>query len=198
MRMLEVAADVMSMSACRLLLVVLLCGVRVGQWSENAKLFCIVDLLPFAAGLCVDTADTVPESGSVIGKLEGTQNVSLYCAITRNGSISIATLWLKEILEDREAGRGGRVISPDDDNFILSGEAINLAGGISVPSNTNLTIVSLTGDLQHVIIFCVSGQETLANFTLEVYGKRLMSMYINNMACGPAHGVTIVMHGDSS
>ena len=151
-----------------------------------------------AAGLCVETADTVPESGSVIGELERTQNVSLYCAITRNGSIPIATLWLLQTPEDREAGRGGELILPDDDNFILSGEAINLTGGISVPSNTNLTIVSLTGDLQHVIIFCISSQETLANFTLEVYGKRIMSMYITNMACGPAHGVTMVMHGDCS
>ena len=115
----------------------------------------------------------MPESGSVIGELEGTQDVSLYCAI-RSGNISIATIWLIETPGDREAGRGGGLISPDDENFILSGEAINLAGGGSVPSNTNLTIVSLTGDLHQVIIFCVSGQGTqLANFPLEVYGKHI-------------------------
>ena len=179
------------MSACRLLLVVLLCGVRVGQWSENAKLFCIVDLLLSVAGLCVVTADTVPESGSVIGELEGTQNVSIYCA-SRSGDSLIQTIWLKETLEDREAGRGGELISLDD-NFILSGEAINLTICESVPSNTNLTIVSLTTDLQHVIIHCGSANGILANFPLEVYGKGIMSMYmyITNMACGPAHGVTI-------
>ena len=125
-----------------------------------------------AAGLCVEIADIVPESGSVIGELEGTQNVSLYCAI-RSGDSHFATNWLIETPEDREAGRGGELISPDDENFILSGEAINLTSGISVPSNTNLTIVSLTIDLQHVLIFCVYPQEILANFTLIVYGKHI-------------------------
>ena len=148
-------------------------------------------MLLSALGLCTETADTVPESGSVIGELEGTQNVSLYCAIIWNGDILIQTNWFLQTLEDRGIGR---LISTDDDNFIISGEAINLTSGISVPSNTNLTIVSLTGDLQHVIIRCISGQGTkLANFTLEVYGKRIMSMYmyITNMVCGPAHGIPL-------
>ena len=134
------------------------------------------------AGLCVETADTVPESGTVVGGLEGTQGVSLYCAI-RDGDIPLATNWFIQTPEDREAGRVGDLISTDNEKFILSGEAIsiNIGGDITfLPRNTNLTIVSLTGDLQHVIILCVSSQGTkLANFPLEVYGKnmyRIMSM----------------------
>ena len=114
--------------------------------------------------------------------MEGTQDVSLYCAI-RSGDIPIQTNWFVQTPEDREAGGVGDLISADNEKFILSGEVlnINISGDItSVPSNTNLTIVSLTGDLQHVTILCISGQgTTLANFPLEVYGKnmyRIMSM----------------------
>ena len=130
----------------------------------------------------------MPESG-VIGELEGTRGVSLYCAIW-NGDIPIQTNWFLQTLEDRGIGR---LISTNDDNFILSGEAINLTSGISVPSNTNLTIVSLTGDLQHAIIRCISGQGTkLANFTLEVYGKD-MNKIIRGMWPCPWYTTTTIV-----
>ena len=131
-----------------------------------------------AAGLCAETADTVPESGTVIEGLEGTQDVSLYCAI-RSGDIPLATNWFIQTPEDREAGGVGELISSDNEKFILSGEAININNITSLPSNTNLTIVSLTGELQHVTILCGSANGILADFPLIVYGKnmyRIMSM----------------------
>ena len=167
--------------------------------GECKIIFCIVDLLLSAAGLCV-FGNTMPESGSVIGKLEGTQNISLYCAI-RSGDILIQTIWLKETLEDREAGRGGEVISPDD-NFILSGESINLTSGGSSPSNTNLTILSWTTYLQHVIIRCGSANGILANFPLEVYGKNMnriiSALHMGRGICIPLHIVLSGIHGDCS
>ena len=165
-------------------------------------LVCIV--LLSAAGLCVETADIVPESGTVVGGLEGTQDVSLYCAI-RSGDIPLATNWFIQTPEDREAGGVGDLISADNENFILSGEAlnINISGDItSVPSNTNLTIVSLTGDLQHVTILCISSQlSKLANFPLEVYSKIMyriiMSMYITKICMCPCPWYTPLVSGNT-
>ena len=125
------------------------------------------------AGLCVVTADVVPESGSVIGGVVGTQNISLYCDF-RNDDTRLATLWFLQTAEDRGAGRDRGPIPNPHDKFILSGDVVT-ESNISVILNTNLTVLSLTDELDDAIISCVAGvgMSGSADFTLRIYRKCL-------------------------
>ena len=112
-----------------------------------------------------------PESGSVIRDVEGAQNISFFCEAF-NGDSPIQTQWLQQTPDDIEAGRGPSFIPNDDENFIRSGDSI-VEMNITVQLNTNLTIVTLTAELDKVIIFCATTVDlsSLANFTLRVYRK---------------------------
>ena len=134
---------------------------------------CTVTLLLCIAGLCVVTADVVPESGSVIGGVVGTQNISLYCDF-RNGGTRLATLWFLQTAGDRKAGRDRGQIQNPHDKFILSGDIL-IERNISVNLNNNLTVLSLTDELDDAIISCVDskGMSGPAEFTLRIYRKCL-------------------------
>ena len=134
---------------------------------------CTVTLLLCIAGLCVVTADVVPESGSVIGGVVGTQNISLYCDF-RNDDTRLATLWFLQTAEDRGAGRDRGQIPNPHDKFILSGDVVT-ESNFSVNLNTNLTVLSLTDELDDAIISCVAGvgMSGSADFTLRIYRKCL-------------------------
>ena len=123
------------------------------------------------AGLCVTLQSVDPESGSVIRRVEGARNISLFCEAFNEGS-PVQTRWLQQTPDDIEAGRGRSFIPNDDENFIRSGDSI-VESGITVQLNTNLTILTLTAELDKVIISCSTATDIspLANFTLRVYRK---------------------------
>ena len=123
------------------------------------------------AGLCVTLQSVDPESGSIIRRVEGARNISLFCEAFNEGS-PVPTRWVQQTAGDIEAGRGPSFIPNDDENFIRSGDSI-VEMDITVQLNTNLTIVTLTAELDKVIILCITGVDlsTLANFTLRVYRK---------------------------
>ena len=103
--------------------------------------------------------EAIPESGSVIYDVVGSSNVHLFCDVRNNGS-AVLVNWFQQ----REEGRSPIAIV-NDDTFTLSGDRVD---GLSL--NTNLTISSLTEDLDNVIIFC-GLDEFVANFTLRIYCK---------------------------
>ena len=102
-------------------------------------------------------------------------NISLYCELTNENGSTIVTQWFKQTPEDREAGRAFQLIPPNDDsdNFILSGDILE-SGSLMLPQHNNLTITSLTEDLDTIIIFCGRGSDVVANFTLRIYRKCIM------------------------
>ena len=97
-------------------------------------------------------------------------NISLYCELMNENGVTIVTQWFKQTPEDREAGTPFQLIPSDDDNdnFILSGNILE-SGGLMLPQHNNLTITSLTEDLDTVIIFCGRGSDVSANFSLRIY-----------------------------
>ena len=111
-----------------------------------------------------------PEPGTVIGGVLGTVNISLYCELMNENGVTLVTEWFKQTPEDREAGTPFQLIPSDDDNdnFILSGDILE-SGGLMLPQNSNLTITSLTEDLDTVIIFCGRSSDVSANFSLRIY-----------------------------
>ena len=123
------------------------------------------------AGLCVTLQSVDPESGSIIRRVEGARNISLFCEAFNGGS-PVQTLWLQQTPDDIEAGRNPSPIPNNDENFIRSGDSI-VEIGITIQLNTNLTIVTLTAELDKVIISCSTAIDlsSLANFTLRVYRK---------------------------
>ena len=102
-------------------------------------------------------------------------NISLYCELMNENGSTIVTQWFKQTPEDREAGRTFQLIPPNDDSddFILSGDILE-ADGLMLPQHSNLTITSLTEDLDTVIIFCGTAGGAEANFTLRIYRKCIM------------------------
>ena len=121
--------------------------------------FPFLSLLVVATG--VTAVEVIPESGSVIYDVLGSPNVHIFCDVRNNGSRRIVN-WFKQSPEDREKDRNPEAIV-NDDTFTLSGD---IAEGFSL--NTNLTISSLTEDLDDVIIFC-GLDEFAANFILRIY-----------------------------
>ena len=105
--------------------------------------------------------EAIPESGSVIYDVVGSPNVHIFCDVRNNGS-AVLVNWFKQSPEDREEGRRPEAIV-NDDTFTLSGDVVK-----NLTRNTNLTISSLTEDLDDVIIFC-GLDKFAANFTLRIY-----------------------------
>ena len=105
--------------------------------------------------------EVIPESGSVIYDVVGSSNVHIFCDVRNNGS-AVLVNWFKQSPEDREEDRSPDAIV-NDDTFTLSGD---IAEDLTL--NTNLTISSLTEDLNDVIIFC-GLDDFAANFTLRIY-----------------------------
>ena len=118
-------------------------------------------------GVCVDPAGStiVPESGSIIAGDEGTPNITLYCDLRNENGDRLVVTWFKQTRQ----GPQQPIIPLDDDNFELSGVTIVTDDG-NFSQNSNLTIVSLTDDLDDVIIFC-SFDASGAEFTLRIYRK---------------------------
>ena len=117
-------------------------------------------------GVCVDPSGStiVPESGSIIAGDEGTSNITLYCDLRNENGDRLVVNWFKQPRQGLE-----RRIPVDDDNFEFSGVIIVTDDG-NFSQNSNLTIASLTDDLDDVTIICRFA-EPEAEFTLRIYRK---------------------------
>ena len=117
------------------------------------------------AGECT-SSNTVPEPGSVIGGVLGTVNISLYCEFINDNNITVATNWFKQTPEDRQNNRLQAIVSGND-AFIITGDIL-FSDGLEIPQQSNLTILSLTEDLDDVIIYCGVADADVG-FTLRIY-----------------------------
>ena len=124
----------------------------------------------FLAGECQFSAVTNPEPG-LHGFFPGTQNITLICEISDSGGDRHATTWSKLTSEDREEGLIRQSLSVGgDSNFVISSQETIGDPPFQLPDTSVLTIVSLTQDLDDIIIFCgLGGEEPLVNFTLRIY-----------------------------
>ena len=118
------------------------------------------------AGFCV-VEESIPESGSTVAGGEG-ESVSFYCRVLReiNGT-QVATEWF---IERISAGGSGPQIIVGDSNFNITGEPLPN----DQSSQTNLTIRSLTSDLDRATLSCgrAGTPPTIeANFILRIYRK---------------------------
>ena len=136
-----------------------------------------------------------PEPGTVIGGVLGTVNISLYCELMNENGVTLVTEWFKQTPEDREAGTPFQLIPSDDDNdnFILSGDILE-SGGLMLPQHSNLTIISLTEDLDTVIIFCGRGSDVVANFPLRIYRESIMIRGEGGECYSDIHGLGWPLH----
>ena len=84
------------------------------------------------------------------------------------GSSPRTTSWSKQTSEDRGKGLGRQSItlSGGDRNFVISSRGT--IGPSEFPDTSELTIASLSEDLDDIIIFC-GFEDPLANFTIRIY-----------------------------
>ena len=121
------------------------------------------------AGFCF-IEESIPESGSTVAGGEG-ESVSFYCRVLReiNGT-QVTTEWF---IERIGAGGSGPQTIVANSNFEITGEPIpSLPAGLN--SQTNLTIRSLTSDLDRANLSCGRGgtPPTIdASFILRIYRK---------------------------
>ena len=121
----------------------------------------------YIAGECT-SSNTVPEPGTVIGGVLGTVNISLYCEFINDNNITLATNWFKQTPEDRQNNLLQPILPGDDnDAFIITGDIL-FSDGLEIPQQSNLTILSLTEDLDDVVIYCGFAVGEI-DFTLRIY-----------------------------
>ena len=115
--------------------------------------------------------ETIPESGSTVIGGEG-ESITFYCRVLneRNGT-QVATEWF---LERRDAGSSGPQTIIPTQTFNITGEPVPNPVIAGQTYQTNLTILSLTSDLDRATLSCGRGgtPPTIdANFTLRIYRK---------------------------
>ena len=120
------------------------------------------------AGFCF-VEESIPERGSTVVGGEG-ESVSFYCRVLRGGvnGTQAATEWF---LERLGVGVGPQTIVADS-NFEITGEPLPSPPGGN--SQTNLTIRSLTSDLDRATLSCGLGGTPVtidASFILRIYRK---------------------------
>ena len=118
--------------------------------------------------------ESIPNSGSTVIGGEG-ESITFYCRVLNeaNGT-QVATEWF---LWRRDAGSPQTIVGNPGTNFETTGES--LPGFARQTYQTNLTIQSLTFDLDRAVIFCGQGgtPPTLdANFTLRIYRKYIYTL----------------------
>ena len=121
-----------------------------------------------ALGVCF-VEESVPESGSTLAGSEGEKNITIFCRVLRGvGGSQMQTEWFIETPSCPE------LIVDNDPNFVNYVVAGDTLPNSRFNSRTNLTILSLTSDLDNAVISCgLAGSPSIrdANFTLRLYSK---------------------------
>ena len=115
--------------------------------------------------------ETIPESGSTVTGGEG-ESVTFYCRVLNeaNGR-QVTTEWF---IQRRDAGSPQTIVHDPDSNYNITGGPLPNPVIAGLTYQTNLTILSLTSDLDRATLSCGQGgtPPTIdANFTLRIYRK---------------------------
>ena len=121
-------------------------------------------------GACV-AEETIPESGSTVAGGEG-ESVTFYCRVLNaiNGT-QVVTEWF---IQSRDACCPQTIVGSPGSNFVITGDPLPNSVISGQTFRTNLTIQSLTSDLDRANLFCGRGgtpPNIDATFTLRVYSK---------------------------
>ena len=115
-----------------------------------------------ALGVCF-VEESVPESGTTLAGSEGEKNITIFCRVLGGvGGSQMQTEWFIETPSCPE------LIVDNDPNFVVAGDTLPNS---RFNSRTNLTILSLTSDLDNAVISCGLAGSRDANFTLKLYSK---------------------------
>ena len=111
-----------------------------------------------------------PPSGSVIGNFEGTLNATtMTCNLTTPWGSRAVTTW--SVGNFRGVGLQLYLLSLAPELFLLGGDPIPGGQPDGATYDNQMTILNLTSELDHVVLYCSLSSETVANFTLRVYRK---------------------------
>ena len=120
------------------------------------------------SGYCIPTStETIPPSGSNIAGFENEENITVFCEVFNdlNHTLQLVTRWHRGFEGDALFPING---IPADPQFTITGDPVPGGGGLIFA--TDLTIVSLTADLDQMLLFCgISGNERAATFTMRIY-----------------------------
>ncbi len=119
----------------------------------------------FPLGCCL-VANSDPEVGSTIAGFENEANILVQCKVV-DGSAQRVTIWsiLKENDDDGVPG----LINNLNPDYSIIGDPVP---GEPLTFRTNLTILSLTADFDHAVLFCGTSEDLDAGyFTLRIYRK---------------------------
>ena len=130
----------------------------------------VVKLHTHNLGHCV-VEETIPESGSTVIGSEG-ESITFFCRVLNetNGT-QVVTEWF---LLRRDAGSAQMIVGGPGSNFVITDEPFPNPGFPGQTFQTNLTILSLTSDLDRATLSCgrAGTPPTIdASFTLRVYSK---------------------------
>ena len=117
---------------------------------------------------CLGAVVTDPPSGSVVGNFEGAINaITVTCNVTDQLGNRAINTW--SVGNFRGAQLRGFDLNLAPELFLVGGDPIP-----SFPSATydnQMTILNLTSELDHVVLYCGLGGKLEANFTLRIYRK---------------------------
>ena len=141
-----------------------ICFVCVDFWVY----YCPFSFHSLTDNLTATLKQAYPESGSFIYNQLGSKNIELFCEIRE--CILLKTSWLLLTKDDMQNSRHHHIMS-EDNRFSLMGDSV-MSDGYNVSLDTNLTIVTLTAELDGAMIFCGSNNSGfLGNFTIKVYSE---------------------------
>ena len=123
---------------------------------------------------CLGAVVTDPPSGSVVGNFEGAINaIIVTCNVTNELGNRAINTW--SVGNFRGARLRGFDLNLAPELFLVGGDPIP-----SFPSATydnQMTILNLTSELDHVVLYCGLGGKLEANFTLRIYRKLTLTWY---------------------
>ena len=117
------------------------------------------------------STDTIPPSGSNVAGFENEENITVYCEVfevnAANVSVQQITRWHLEVEGNPSSLTN---INPpfERPQFPITGDPVPDSGDLIYA--TNITIASLTADLDRMLLYCgIFGNARAATFTLRIY-----------------------------
>ena len=140
-------------------------------------IFLFFCLSSYSTSLSTDPVSIDGET-PVVSAVEGTKDVTVFCAVELSNGNPSFTNW--EIT--RVGSQGSKLLTfnasgdadgPSSENFRVTGEPL-----FSGTRQSNLTILTFDRSLDNALLECLEGTTVMANFTLKLISKYLLSITI--------------------
>ena len=103
-------------------------------------------------------------------------DVFVFCEV-RDGGTQVVTVW--SILKENDGDGIPDSVRNDDPRYSITGKPVpqELSGGLNITYGTHLTILTLTADFDHAMLYCgTASDREAANFIVRIY--RELSVYV--------------------